>query len=142
MRKVTFREELIAIYIPASHGRSGIEFATDDSATMQVGVLIHPKNKIIDSHYHLPIQRESHLTQEVLFIRRGVVRVDLYSDDREYIESILLKEFDTILLMSGGHGFEILEDADMVEVKTGPYTEGKDKELFQSDLPETKVFKV
>ena len=54
----------------------------------------------------------------------------------------MLKKNDTLLLVSGGHGFEILEDADMVEVKTGPYTEAKDKQRFDGMVPEKKIFNI
>jgi hypothetical protein len=142
IRKVSHNGDLIAVYIPSSHGKLGVEFATDNNATMQVGVLVHPQNKIVAAHRHLPVQRESHITQEVLFVRKGVVRADLFNAKCDYLESILLKENDTLLLVSGGHGFEILEDADMVEVKTGPYKEDKDKERFEGMVPEKKIFNI
>ena len=142
IRQVFHNGDLIAVYIPASHGKLGIEFATDNDATMQVGVLVHPKNKILKAHHHLSIQRESRITQEVLFMRKGVVRADLFNPNCDYLESILLKKNDTLLLVSGGHGFEILEDADMVEVKTGPYTEAKDKQRFDGMVPEKKIFNI
>ena len=72
------------------------------------------------------------LTQEVLFIRRGKVRVDIYSDRQVYLESRILGEGDVILLSSGGHGFEALEELEMIEVKQGPYAGGRDKTRFSA----------
>jgi hypothetical protein len=60
-------------------------------------------------------------TQEVLFIKRGKLRVDFYSDRQEYLDSRILESGDVILLITGGHGFEVLEEIEMIEVKQGPY---------------------
>jgi hypothetical protein len=35
-----------------------------------------------------------------------------------------------IVLVSGGHGFEMLEETEMIEVKQGPYTGDADKIRF------------
>jgi uncharacterized protein YjlB len=77
------------------------------------------KGHLIDAHVHNPMSRTIDSTQEVLFIRSGRVRVDLYGEDRRYRSSLELGAGDVIFLASGGHGFEILEDADIVEVKQG-----------------------
>jgi hypothetical protein len=68
------------------------------------------------------VTREVHYTQEVLFIRKGKVKVNLYDNDLNFICSKVLEKNDVILLASGGHGFEMLEDSEMVEVKQGPYS--------------------
>ena len=70
-------------------------------------------------------------TREVLFVKAGKVRVDFYCDDRSYLESRILRAGDVILLASGGHGFEMLEDTEMIEVKQGPYAGGADKTLLE-----------
>ncbi len=79
---------------------------------------------------HNPIVREVHYTQEVLFIRSGKLRVDFYDEEKHYLKSRVLEGGDTILLASGGHGFEILEELEMFEVKQGPYAGDMDKTLF------------
>jgi mannose-6-phosphate isomerase-like protein (cupin superfamily) len=78
------------------------------------------------------VPREVHYTQEVLFIRRGVLRVDFYDDRQNYLESRTLHGGDTILLASGGHGFEVLEEVEMIEVKQGPYAGEHDKIRFEA----------
>ena len=74
--------------------------------------------------------REIKYTQETLFVKRGRVRVDFYTDDKAYIASRELKTGDVVLLASGGHGFEFLEETEMIEVKQGPYCGDEDKERF------------
>nr|WP_258560849.1 hypothetical protein [Cylindrospermopsis raciborskii] len=86
--------------------------------------------KIIQPHVHNPVPREVIYTQEVLFIKRGKLRVDFYNDQQEYLESRVLQTGDVILLITGGHGFEVLEEIEMIEVKQGPYVGDKDKTRF------------
>jgi hypothetical protein len=74
-------------------------------------------------------------TQEVLFIRKGVLRVDFYNNDKSYLESRMLHGGDTILLATGGHGFEVIEEVEMIEVKQGPYAGEADKTRFQGIKP-------
>jgi mannose-6-phosphate isomerase-like protein (cupin superfamily) len=90
----------------------------------------HPTGKEIQPHVHKKVQREVHFTQETLFIRKGKLKVDFYSVDQEYLESRILESGDVILLIKGGHGFEVLEDLEMFEVKQGPYAGDADKIKF------------
>lgn len=126
----------LALVIRAGFGQPGINFVTDDESVHQLGVLKWPAGHLIDSHVHNPMTRTIDSTQEVLFIRSGRVRVDLYGDDRGYRSSLELGAGDVIFLASGGHGFEILEDADIVEVKQGPYRgEGEKTRFRPTDNP-------
>ncbi len=99
----------------------------------------HPAGKIIEPHVHNPVQREVFYTQEVLFLKRGRLRVDFYDEDRTYLESRILEAGDTILLASGGHGFEALEEIEMIEVKQGPYAGDLDKTRFGGITAEDAV---
>lgn len=121
----------LALVIRAGFGQEGISFVTDDESVHQLGVLRWPQGHVIEAHVHNPMTRTIDSTQEVLFIRSGRVRVDLYGDDRHYQSSLELGSGDVIFLESGGHGFEILEDADIVEVKQGPYKGEGEKTRFQ-----------
>ena len=91
-----------------------------------------PAGYVIDPHIHNPVVREVHFTNEVLIIRSGQVRVDFYSDEQKYLESRKLGTGDIILLIRGGHGFVMLENSEIVEVKQGPYAGDKDKTRFLS----------
>jgi hypothetical protein len=92
----------------------------------------HPAGKEIEPHVHNPVPREVQYTQEVLFIKSGRLRVDFYDDDCNYLQSRFLEAGDTILLATGGHGFEVLEEVEMIEVKQGPYAGDQDKTRFEA----------
>jgi len=89
-----------------------------------------PQGYVIPPHVHQPVAREVHFTKEVLFIKSGKVRVDFYDEDQMYLESRILKQGDVILLAFGGHGFEMLEASEIIEVKQGPYAGDEDKVRF------------
>ena len=91
----------------------------------------HPTGKVIDAHLHNLIHRNVVLTQEVLFIKKGRLRVDFYDNYEDYLESVILGAGDVILLVSGGHGFTVLEEVEMIEVKQGPYSGDNDKVRFE-----------
>jgi hypothetical protein len=122
----------LAVIVSHRFRELGIRFFTEDSASLQLGSMSHPAGKIIAPHLHNPIPREVHFTQEVIFIRRGKLRVDFYDDDRAYLESRILEAGDVILLIEGGHGFEVIEDVELFEVKQGPYLGEKDKTRFEA----------
>jgi hypothetical protein len=132
--------ELCAIILPASYNKPGIQFFTRNELSQQLASMSYPAGKIIPSHTHNPVRREVFHTQEALFIRKGSVRVDFFSKRQEYRTSRVLRPGDVILLISGGHGFEVLEELNMVEVKQGPYAGGTDKTRFAAVLPEKLNF--
>lgn len=128
--QIIHNNQLLAIIIRQNFCKSGIHFLTPDSFSQQLAYMQHPAGKIIEPHVHNPVQREVFYTQEVLFLKRGRLRVDFYNDNRTYLESTILEAGDTILLASGGHGFEALEEIEMIEVKQGPYAGDADKTRF------------
>lgn len=121
---------LLAVIIPREFDEKGIHFFTPPDFSQQIAFMRHPLGKTIDAHVHNPVARDVRTTQEVLFIRRGALRVDFYSAGREYVGSRVLRAGDAILLAGGGHGFEVLEEIEMIEVKQGPYAGDGDKTRF------------
>ena len=109
----------------------GIKFFTKDEDSQQLGYMNRPEGYEVKPHRHNLVPREVHLTQEVLFIKSGKVRVDFYSNNQEYLESRILFPGDVILLSDGGHGFKMLEPSEIIEVKQGPYCGERDKVHFQ-----------
>jgi len=125
-------ESLFAIIIRSSYKADKIKFFTPPDFSQQLGYLPHKAGNVIKPHIHKLNKREVHYTQEVLFIKRGKVRVNFYSNEKKYLSSRELCEGDIIILCSGGHGFKILEDTEMIEVKQGPYSgKDNDKEVFE-----------
>jgi mannose-6-phosphate isomerase-like protein (cupin superfamily) len=131
IERIIHKDKIIAIIIRNSYTGQGITFFTPDDFSQQLAYMNHPNGKTIEPHVHNPVIREVHLTQEVLFIRKGKVRADFYNKEKKYIESRILNSGDVILLASGGHGFEMLEDTEMFEVKQGPYAGENDKTRFE-----------
>jgi hypothetical protein len=123
--EIKYQDKIIAIILRADYQAKEIQFFSPADFSQQLGFLPHKKNHIIPAHFHKTVHREIELTQEVLFLRKGKVEVNFYTNQKEYITSRLLNTGDVIFLCSGGHGFKILEDAEMIEVKQGPYS-GKD----------------
>ncbi|MGV3631159.1 MAG: hypothetical protein ACO1O6_08130 [Bacteroidota bacterium] len=122
----------LAIIIRASYHKEGIEFFTGDDSSQQLGYMQRPEGHIIEPHRHHIIPRAVHLTQEVLFIKSGKVRVDFYDNDQQYLQSRVLEKGDVILLADGGHGFKMLEKSEIIEVKQGPYNGERDKVRFEA----------
>jgi mannose-6-phosphate isomerase-like protein (cupin superfamily) len=123
-------DQLLAVIVSRDFHEPGIHFFTPNDLSQQLAYMRHPAGKVIDPHVHNPVSRNVHYTQEVLFIKRGRIRVDFYDNDRNYIESRILQGGDVILLATGGHGFEVLEEIEMIEVKQGPYAGDQDKTRF------------
>jgi len=132
IEKIEFNNELLAIIVRNTFNQSGIHFFTPDDFSQQLAFMKHQKGKIIDPHIHNPVTRQVHYTKEVLFIRKGKLQVDFFNDAKKYLESRILNEGDVILLSTGGHGFKVLEDVEMFEVKQGPYAGENDKTRFIS----------
>ena len=136
---ITHESMNLAIIIRSNYYSEGIVFFTPNSYSQQIGYMNRPAGYIITPHVHNPLPREVHYTNEVLFIRSGRIRVDFYSEEQVYLQSEELKTGDLILLIRGGHGLEMLEPTEMIEVKQGPYAGELDKVRFnpvhEADFP-------
>lgn len=130
IEKIINDGELYAFIIRKDYHAEGIQFFSPDEFPQQIGYMNRPKGYQIQPHVHNPVQRTIVHTQEVLLIRSGKVRVDFYNQGKDYLRSTFLFEGDVILLAGGGHGFEIIEDAEIIEVKQGPYVGERDKIRF------------
>jgi hypothetical protein len=122
----------LAIIIRSSFSREGIHFFTPNDFSQQLAYMKRPTGYVIQPHIHNSVRREVLYTKEVLFIKSGIVRADFYNDDRKYLGSTTLASGDVILLAFGGHGFHIIEEAEIIEVKQGPYAGEQDKTRFSS----------
>jgi hypothetical protein len=132
VERVVSGGQILALIIRRAYSKPGISFFTPDEFSQQLGFMQHAAGTRIQPHIHQAVRRELKYTQEVLFLRKGKLRVDFYNESQAYIASRILDAGDVILLASAGHGFEVLEDVEMFEVKQGPYAEGADKVRFRS----------
>ncbi|MDO8502323.1 MAG: hypothetical protein Q7S20_10815 [Gemmatimonadaceae bacterium] len=134
-------DQLLAVIVSRDFDEPGIHFFTPSDLSQQLAYMHHPLGKVIEPHVHNPVSRNVHFTQEVLFIKRGKLRVDFYDNGQNYLESRILHGGDVILLATGGHGFEVLEELEMIEVKQGPYAGDQDKTRFKGVAAERVVVK-
>jgi len=128
---IEHNEKLLAIVIRSDFQKDGIEFFTPDDFSQQMAYMHRPTGYKITPHVHNVVERKVEYTQEVLLIKRGKVRVDFFDDNKDYIVHCVLLAGDVILLAFGGHGFTMLEDTEMIEVKQGPFAGDKDKIKFE-----------
>jgi len=122
---------ILAILLRSNFSEPGIKFFTPDEYSQQLAYMNRPKGYVIQPHIHNSVPRQVQFTKEVLFIKSGKVRVDFYDDEQTYLESRILNAGDVILLAFGGHGFEMLEASEIIEVKQGPYAGDADKTRFE-----------
>ena len=109
---------------------TGIKFFTPNEASLQVGKHSYQAGKVIKPHKHNPVKIERFESfQEVLYIEKGKLKVLFYTDEGIKIDERILSSGDIVLLINGGHGFEIMEDLEMIEIKQGPFLPESKKEL-------------
>ncbi len=135
LESITHAGRVLAIIVSWRFEEPGIHFFTPPHFSQQLAFMRHPAGKVIEPHLHNPVPREVQYTQEVLFIRKGRLRVDFYDHQQRYLRSCVLGAGDVVLLIEGGHGFEVLEDVQMIEVKQGPYAGEHDKTRFEGVRP-------
>ena len=132
--EIIHKNKLLALILRTEFKKNGIEFFTPSHFSQQLGYMKRSAGYIIDPHVHNPIVREVDYTKEVLFVKSGRLRVDFYDSDQIYLKSEELRKGDVILLAYGGHGFEMLEETELIEVKQGPYAGEKDKTRFKRKI--------
>lgn len=106
------------------------EFITPPETNLQVGFVVYPAKGEIQRHVHRPLERRLIGTSEVLLVKSGRCEVDIYDDDRNFVETYELSTGDVLLMVGGGHGFRMLEHTILLEVKQGPYLTPNEKETF------------
>jgi hypothetical protein len=133
IEKVIYKNKLLALIVRGSYrSKKGITFFTPNNATQQFGYMKHKKKYIIKPHLHKKRLTMISYTTEVILLLKGIVRVDFYNQKKKYLFSKILKKKDIIMLVQGGHGFKILKDVEMLEIKQGPYSLSKDKIKFEN----------
>lgn len=127
------KNEILAIIIPNNFYLEGVNFFSPEDFPQQIGFMSYKTGKIFEAHTHKVIKREIYLTQEVLIIKKGKMRIDFYDSEIKYFDFRILKSGDVISISGiGGHGFEVLKDVEIIEVKQGPYLGEDDKVRFKN----------
>jgi len=130
IEQITHQGRTLAMLLRTVYKADGIQFFTPNDFSQQLAYMNRPEGYVIAPHVHNAVPREVQFTKEVLFIKSGKVRVDFYDDAQSYLESRILNPGDVVLLAFGGHGFEMLEASEIIEVKQGPYAGEADKTRF------------
>ncbi len=121
---------LLCMLIRQRPDPAGTTFYTPSDFNLQVGRVIYPAGSEIPRHCHLPMERRVRGTSEVLMVQKGRMILDVYRDDRTLVCSREMEEGDIVVSVSGGHGFRLLADTILLEVKQGPYSGVEEKERF------------
>jgi len=139
IQKIFDKKKLIALIVKAGQvKKKGPNFVTPNNFTQQLGVLNYPKNHFIKPHTHKKYLRKVYHTSEVLIIQKGILRTDFYNSKKKYIFSKILEKGDIIFLHESHHGFKIIKDCSIIEIKQGPYIKLIDKVLFEK-VDEKKI---
>lgn len=133
IEKIIYKKKLMALIVRGKYRKKkGITFFTPNESTQQFGYMKHKKEYIIKPHLHKKRMTKIYYTTEVILILKGILRVDFYTQTKKYLFSKVLKDKDIIMLVSGGHGFKVLKNLEMLEIKQGPYNLIKDKIKFEN----------
>lgn len=127
---ITCNGKPLAYIIRAEMNPERTTFLTPPEFTLQVGFVVYPAGGVITRHIHLPLERHIERTSELLVVKNGRCLIDIYADNRELVATRELQKGDIMLMVGGGHGFRMLEDTVLLEVKQGPYTGMDEKERF------------
>lgn len=130
IERITWNEQPLCYIIRAEMNPEKTTFLTPPEFNLQVGYIVYPGEEEIPRHVHRPIKRTVVGTSEVLIVRKGRCKLDVYNDDRHLVTTRELREGDIMIMVSGGHGFRMLEDTVLLEVKQGPYPGVDEKERF------------
>lgn len=120
----------LAYVISARLSPAETTFLTPPEFKQQVGFVVYPAGGEIARHVHRPLERHLVGTSEVLIVKSGLCEVDIYDDEQQLIATRQLGPGDIMLMVGGGHGFRMLEDTVLLEIKQGPYTGLDEKEHF------------
>jgi len=133
IENIIYKKKKLALIVRGKYRKKkGITFFTPNNSTQQFGYMKHKKKHIIMPHVHKKRLTKIYYTTEVILILKGILRIDFYTQFKKYLFSKVLKSKDLIMLISGGHGFKVLKNVEMIEIKQGPYSLIKDKIKFEN----------
>ena len=131
IKNITHKSKILAIIIKGNYlKKRGVNFFTNPKLNQQVAYMNHPKNHLIQPHTHKNSLRKIKGTTEVLIILDGILKINFFDNKKKFIFSKTAQKNDIIILLTGGHGFEVKKNCKMIEVKQGPYSKSEDKFKF------------
>ncbi len=127
---ITHQTQVLCLIIRRDYLPERTTFLTSPEYKQQLGYIVYPAGGEIARHVHRPLERYIVGTSETVLVRKGHCLIDIYNDVRELVTTCELSEGDVMIMVSGGHGYRMVEDTILMEIKTGPYTGVDEKELF------------
>jgi mannose-6-phosphate isomerase-like protein (cupin superfamily) len=127
---ITAAGQTLCYVIRANTKPENTTFITPPDAKQQVGFIVYPKGGVIARHIHRPLERHIIGMAEVLVVRSGHCQIEIYDEQENPVTVRDLYQNDVVLMVGGGHGFQIKEDTVLLEIKQGPYLGADDKKLF------------
>jgi hypothetical protein len=128
MEPIVWESSVLAYIVRGAVMPEKTVFPTGPELELQVGFVVYQAGGAVIPHRHLPVIRKISRTCEVILVKKGRCELDLYNDDRQVIATRELRTDDLVILVSGGHGFRMLENTILLEVKQGPYFGADEKE--------------
>jgi oxalate decarboxylase/phosphoglucose isomerase-like protein (cupin superfamily) len=124
MQTIKHENKILSIIYRDDDWTEGLNFITPNELFVQVGSWWYDKGKKLASHIHNDFERKAMRTQEMVYVKKGSMRVLLYDEDKNYLQDYILYEGDLAVFAYGGHGYEILDDGTkIIEAKNGPFVD-------------------
>lgn len=106
------------------------KFFSPAESSFQFGLLAHDSGFVEPPHYHAPFKREIEDMQQMFVVQRGIVAVQLFTDEGEMLREIVLRSGDAIVLIHGVHAIRVIEDMQCITVKQGPFLGAEKDKVF------------
>jgi len=135
---IKYKKKTYGLIIKHKKNKKKINFYSPNFFTQQVGFLEHDKGTYIKPHTHTKFLRKIYTTSEVLYVKKGSIRVDFYTNKNKYLFSKIINDGAVIILNDGSHGFKILKKSILIEIKQGPFNSKMDKKRF-NPINEDKI---
>ncbi len=130
IEKIEWQDQLLAYIVRAAFDPETTTFVTPQELNLQLGFVVYPQGGEVARHTHKPLERHLVGTSEVIVVKDGRCEIDVYSPEQEKVTTRELGRGDVMLMVAGGHGFRMLEDTVLMEIKQGPYTGIDEKTRF------------
>lgn len=105
-------------------------FFSPAESSFQFGLLAHEAGFVEPPHTHHAVTRTITDLQQMFVVQRGVVAVQLFTDDGKLFREVTLREGDAIVLIHGAHAIRVIEDMQCISVKQGPFLGTEQDKVF------------
>jgi len=130
IQRIFYRKKEIAFIVKSNYPVNSVAFFSPNEDFLQVGYHKRGKGEKLKAHYHQFKGHQINSLQEVLYVVKGQVRVDFYTKKGKKIQFEILKKGDILFQRDLGHGFELIDDAEIFEVKQGPFFGQEHKRFY------------